>query len=562
MNIVLLTENPFKEKEIKESLKGYGFHIFQCSEVNLKEKNGFLSVLKDLNLKNAYFLREVTLLVDKQGDKVKEPEHLQYAKHNSKLNVWYVDDFCFSKNTHKASIEGFIDLDRKQVNNKDIYNWDDIFVSLKSMSSYYEMRGTYANKFSARQIVLSKFLEDISNFSNKVDLNFNPFNQNNVVEFNSKIYEFIENNKYISLHKKSDILTPLMNFVLKNGIFTRSSLNKKQRNYWYPYLNAGLPLVPKKDEVHEVTFMFHDLMHHLIPDLILDGNFDSNNKETYIIYRMLSEAFTIVLADMVFIDVLVKNNIKYDWNKRKIYPVYRDMNIEILDVSTLKEILWANVKFALLGDYNHLNSLSSKESLEPYYEKYEKFFVEDYRWTLNNFENMSKNKVNISNWYNTNSSLIKDDIKINYFSNKTKKCKTYSHKVEVIFNELFSKIENIISSNSVEVNLNESIGNSFKNYMIGQSIIFFNFSDALYSVQFLNYINEFISKNNVISDKEIVKIRNFFNLYLSKLKDDNKISKNDELLYREIVPFFEAFYVFYDKDLSFKNIKSFIDANF
>ena len=98
----------------------------------------------------------------------------------------------------------------------------------------------------------------------------------------SILFEVFENNKYISLHKKSDILTPLMNFVLKNGIFTRSSLNKKQRNYWYPYLNAGLPLVPKKDEVHEVTFMFHDLMHHLIPDLILDGNFDSNNKETYI----------------------------------------------------------------------------------------------------------------------------------------------------------------------------------------------------------------------------------------------------------------------------------------
>jgi len=37
----------------------------------------------------------------------------------------------------------------------------------------------------------------------------------------------------------------------------RSASNRREKNYWFPGLNAGIPLVPKRDPVHEATFMAH-----------------------------------------------------------------------------------------------------------------------------------------------------------------------------------------------------------------------------------------------------------------------------------------------------------------
>lgn len=36
---------------------------------------------------------------------------------------------------------------------------------------------------------------------------------------------------------------------------------QREKNYWWPGLNAGLPLTAKRDAVHEATFMAHDFGH-------------------------------------------------------------------------------------------------------------------------------------------------------------------------------------------------------------------------------------------------------------------------------------------------------------
>ncbi len=67
-------------------------------------------------------------------------------------------------------------------------------------------------------------------------------------------------------------LLRILNRVLDEGIFFRSPKNRRQANYWLPGLNAGLPLVEKKDEIHEITFMAHDMCHFAIKDLVFIGN--------------------------------------------------------------------------------------------------------------------------------------------------------------------------------------------------------------------------------------------------------------------------------------------------
>lgn len=562
MNLILLTGNKFKENEIRQSIKGFGFNFFTHDKVdNIEIVYDVMPIFENLNIQDGYILSEETHLENEKGEKVVSYSHMDILTHVSILKVTpHFVGIEFKTKEYTARVKGYINLLKSENNDPNIYNWDDVFVCLKNMKTYHEMRSIH-EKFSGRQIVISEFLKDHTSFENKVDLKFNPFNQKNVVEFSNKIYNFINENQYLSLHKKSNILNPLIKQVLNNGLFTRSSLNKKQRNYWYPSLNAGLPLVPKKDQVHEVTFMFHDLMHHLIPDLIMTGDFSEKHKEAYVIHRMLSESFTIVLADMVFIDQLVKENISYDWDKRKIYPVYKSMNVKQLTIVKLKEILWANVNFALLGNYTLLQELASQDSLNEYINKYEKFFIEDYRWTINNFENMSKNKVNIEDWYHNNADLIDHKNTLNYYAYLNNDNASFNEKVKSIFEDVFHRLTDSISNNEV-FDYEKSNSRAFKNYMIGQSIVFFNYSFHQDSKVFLKLITDELNSKETLTYEDTLRIKSFFNLYLEKLKNQNVISENNMITYKEIVPFFEAFYVFYEKDLEYSSVKTLIDKLF
>ena len=545
MNIALITKNKFKSEEIKNIMHGYGFRLFifdSIEDLSFNENEEYI------------VLREFTHL-EKNGKLFNDFQHLDVVNHVSFLNVIHVKGNLQTEKSYKGVVEGFIDLNRKQNRTENIYNWDDVFVCIKNLKSYYEMKDS-SGKFSARTLVISDFLNDNTFFDEKVDLNFNPFNQDNVVEFNNKIYNLIENNQYISKYKTHSLLNGIMTNILSNGIFTRSSMNKKQRNYWYPALNAGLPLVPKKDEIHEVTFMFHDLMHHAIPDLILTGNHSDNHKKTYVIHRMISEAFTLVLADMLFVDHLNKNNVEYDWTKRKIHPLYESMNIENITKDKLKEIVKANVSFALLGDYQPMISLTNESVFDSFKNKYEKFFIEDYRWTYHNYDNMIKNKSDLQLWFEANKYLIKQTNTLDYYENLTFNENNYENKVFIVFEEIWKRIERYID-NPVDYNQQESILNAFKNYIIGQSILFFKYDYLEESKTFFNLIHKELSNN--IEYNDIDKVRQFFNFYIDKLISENKINLNTGLVYKEIVPLFDAFYVFYDKKLQFDSVKDFLN---
>ncbi len=63
-------------------------------------------------------------------------------------------------------------------------------------------------------------------------------------------------------------------------------------------------------------------------------------------------------------------------------------------MKNLKKIIQANVSYVLKGDdgpYIKLLKENGKDlkSLEEFKEKYQPFFVEDYRWTENNYNNMT-----------------------------------------------------------------------------------------------------------------------------------------------------------------------------
>ena len=559
MRFYLATENNFKYDEVKNLFKNYGLMIKRVKNLFdvLEEEKSYID-------KDYAVLREETyLLRDQAVVNTSDLVNLDMVSHISDLKVdTFKNKKLISKSSFKSSVDGFIDLNRRKKTDgsiSNVYNWDDIFVELETMKTYQEMKNK-TNKFSSRTKVISEYIDSIITFEQKIDLNFNPMNQDNVLSFSNEIYELIDKNEYLSKHKNNPFLSGLILNIKSEGLFTRSSINKNQRNYWYPSLNAGLPLVPKKDEIHEVTFMFHDLMHHAMPDLILNGDDSSSVKETYIIHRMLSEAITIVLADMIFVDELVTSGYEYNWSKRRIYPIYEEFKKGGVSLDRIKELVWANIEFALLGDESALVKLSNKEVVLNYKEKYEKFFIEDYRWTVNNYESMMSSKDALSSWYKECSQMIPSERIVYTYSdlllssNEDK----YSKKVNVIFEEMWSMLIKKMDY-KIDFDVNKANKKAFTNYMIGQMFIFFKLEKNENSKIFFKMILDELNTLESVKMADVKRIRQFFNIYLEKLNKRNIITDIEFNNYKEIVPLFETFFVFYERELKYNSIEEVIN---
>ncbi len=57
--------------------------------------------------------------------------------------------------------------------------------------------------------------------------------------------------------------------------------------------------------------MAHDFGHFTIPDLVYVGNDSTLHRRAYIAWRMVSEATTMSLADMLFVDSLMQSGVRF-----------------------------------------------------------------------------------------------------------------------------------------------------------------------------------------------------------------------------------------------------------
>ncbi|GEM_PF-6322027 len=86
----------------------------------------------------------------------------------------------------------------------------------------------------------------------------------------------------------------LVNFALnERGMFPKVWQMEAQKNYWNSTYNSGLPIVKKRDPIHEGTFMLHDIWHFVFVDPIIIGKESELDTMTYVANRLMSEAFTV-----------------------------------------------------------------------------------------------------------------------------------------------------------------------------------------------------------------------------------------------------------------------------
>jgi inosine/xanthosine triphosphate pyrophosphatase family protein len=559
--ILLMTTNNKKVPEYQKHFSKYGIQIEQVDpEANLfelfRQRDGIkvLAAMKD----------ESNLYVPGTLEK-SNLAHLSLVDQVTTLVVYWPDKYGkLEGKKYEHRTEGYIDL-RQKSGCKDVFGWDDIFVLSSVHETYYSLQKK-GFKVSSRDMVISRYISDFLHYKSHKDLKFSPQKPEETIDFSHDVIGFVEKNEYLSNPLAREWgLTDMYRYVSENGVFFRAPKTRREKNYWWPGLNAGIPYTEKKDAIHEVTYMAHDLGHFLLPDLIFKGYSGSNEKvkrEVYIIYRMMSEAVTLVMADMLFVDSLARSGYEYDWSKRQIYPLFKDTGI-IFEKGNilpgLEKLLRANVAYCLRGDDSLYRKLlidngKGAENLELFKDKYAPFFVEDFRWTEHNYENMSERSEEFSRWW-----WIVRGISEKYCPEleTAEKVADKMYRPDLGSDDLINMVFERVMGNIIRPIFNgwhrksdpKRVNKAFVRYMIGQLGLFARYGFVPESETVLRKIKECLIDGDLSKDM-ISRIRAFYASFVDSLVKKNLLALDDATMYKSMFPLFEAFYVHYDEDKS------------
>lgn len=554
MHYVFVTSNAQKEDEVLRAMGIYGKKVQIVASAPESLSSGEMEGLLLQDGVIAVLTERSWLSSDAEGLViVDELRDMQIVFNFSRLRVLALTaSGDVHEKEYNASVQGFIDLDQK-LSGEDVFGWDDVFIVSKADKDYHRLK-ILGMKNAARQIAFSRFVADTLTYESRLDLNFNRQDMAGTVEFEGKAAAFVEGNQLIKAGTQGSFLESMVARVLDGGIFFRSASTRREKNYWLPGLNAGIPLTAKKDEIHEITFFFHDLMHFQIPDLVYVGSFsDVEERDAYILYRMMSEAFTLVFADMYFIDGLVRAGVHYDFSKRRIYPLYRHLRRGPDQVTELRAILRASSLYAVNGDDSGFRELldcsaEGEAALDAFKEKYGRFFSEDLVWTRRNIEAMEAQSEYVRRWIDIVGPVTIADNGLTtvgkFASDARRRGGTIS--VETVFDEMF---ETIIIPGFYYVSRcgpEERVSNAFKRYMLGQMSVFARYDFLCPMNAVSGKLMRKLRGTAVLSSEDIVAMRELYATYVDELRRRDLVSDDDARMYPSIHPLFPPNYVFYD----------------
>lgn len=501
-------------------------------------------------------LREESDLFRPDGARLAAPAHLEVAVNRTRLRVHSRDDAGGVRTVEYVhEIEGHVDPTLR-VPGRDVFDWDDVFVPAQTLRSYHAMR-ELGLKLSARDLVIDDFVRAHLWYRRPVGLRWTPLAQERTIDFSIDPAAFLADHPVYRRLPAAHPLRRVLGHVVAEGLFFRAAKNRRERNYWLPGLNAGLPFVPKRDDVHEATYMFHDLMHFAFPDLLFDGRSGAAERSVYVVHRMMSEAFTLVLADMVFVDALARTGLAYDFSPRRIHPLFASLGLDPGgDPAHLRRLLRANVRFCLAGDASEYRALGADPAaFEAFRGKYEQFFVADYRWTHQNFASMTERLGGRAGaWL----ALI-DPLRARLAPTETVGGLTDALRadgvdvrrldplVEAVFERSWARLERLWTTPPADPG--RCLGQGFTRWLAGQLALCVVFDVAPEGAYYGRRLVDAVARAGPLGADDVARLRGVFDQYVDLLHGRRLISKDDRDVYREVFPAFSPYFVEYDVEL-------------
>jgi hypothetical protein len=369
--------------------------------------------------------------------------------------------------------------------------------------------------------------------------------------------EWVKNNAYFARLEPRRFYSKLLNYVCdKRGLFLKVWDIEPEKNYFNTSVNSGIPITKKWDEIHEWTFMMHDLFHFLFLDPLLTGYENSSEKQLYIIARMMGEACTLVLADMVSIDHSGVSEEGYDTWKRKIFPLFQSTNLNSRELLSIKKLMFANCIYCLFGDDSEWIKLgASRDRMDDYKAKYRKFFSGDFLWNELNvkciYERFKKYPKLLNYFQHTDFPPWQYTVK--QLSEKIQNNGFFSF--ESLFEIFWSQFDELINypENFSILEYRRSVA---LKYLSGQLMIRYLYEWELQDTFKLEEFDHFFSKRikHIKNSKDSDEVNNIFigvNTRIAEminlLWEKGVLLPHQKMIYNLHVPHFDPIYVGYDR---------------
>jgi adenylate kinase len=550
--IILISENTYKIAEYRRQFRQYGVEI-ETLPWNEDETSLDKSITDWLKAaegdKPAYALNEWSDIYNAETHEVSAKNtDMEPVYNKGKLIVYWLDDAGkLVKSLRQHRVYGYIDLSRRREAG---FDWDGLFVNAITGKSYSESMQLWG-KCTPRQLLISDFIQQYLFYKKRKVLKFGDYAAEETVEF-SPVSAELEKNKL--LHTVRD--KPLGNFVrhaINDGIHLRFAKNRRENNYWMPGLNGGLPSVAKPDPVHETTYRFHDLTHYgLAPvcDLIPGDDFGGAAHRVYHAARMMSEALSLVMADMLFVDGLKKSGVDYDYAKRNVHPLFE----QIADQGNLKAICQASVKYALLGDDSYFRGIlkpgaEPDKALANFQEWYSRFFSADHGWTNANFVNMSKQGSLYKDWIEAVGRFVFARSHLSLLDDVTRRivskgAKAYPDVVDALFEDVFDNhLRPRLEKPAPKLSEGEEISNAFRRYLIGQSLFYIRYAALPGMAARAERMFARLETTDYFGPREIAETRREYEKDVMFAQAAQVITHDDRRIFTQIFPVFPPVYL-------------------
>lgn len=481
-------------------------------------------------------LADESNIFDASGDQVSFA-HVGPARNICRLHAWLRRaDGGIMRKTYIREVRGHFDGRALRPDDPTVFDWDAAFRA--SIGPTLEAMDRVGLKNSAREQCLSAFAREHLHRTSPQKLRWTEVDE---APFSLDVALLTDHPLYQRLPAP---LAHALAFAIDGGVFFRGKKSRRDGNYWFPGLNGGLPYVPKGDPIHEATYLFHDVMHHLMPDLVFDGAATRDHKRVYVAYRMMSEGVSLVLADMLFADALACDpaHAGYDFGARRIHPLYRA--IDPARRSDVRWLLRQVVGFVLRGDPGDLPT--DTEAWRSFSAKYTKFFVADFQWTRMNWENLVARAAMVRSWID----LVGADAFqaqgvwfLDRVVEEVGRGRALVDLEERLFDVVWERRIAPALAFAGQVDPSRSRSAGFRRWLTGQVAFFARYAPILATPPLAAELAARIRDPRDFDDAEIAEVRARFGDHVRSLANEGIVSDDDAAIFPDLFPLFDPFFL-------------------